>query len=99
MKHLAVATKRISQIIELNPERRSGTLTWQSDCEIKQDSSIAGVAAERFAREIVPFLKSSHVALAAAERQAVGPHKRSPIVDLAFMFEVVQIRKLELIER
>jgi hypothetical protein len=29
------------------------------------------VAADRFAREIVPFLKMSHGALAAAERQAV----------------------------
>jgi hypothetical protein len=40
------------------------------------------VAADRFAREIVPFLKRIGGALAAAERQSVGPALAMPSIKL-----------------
>jgi hypothetical protein len=42
------------------------------------------VAADRFAREIVPFLKMSHGARAAAERQTVGPPLCPSMLQLLF---------------
>ncbi len=43
------------------------------------------VAADRFAREIVSILRSSYAALAAAERQSVGPLNHSSYFSHSFL--------------